>query len=121
MAEHSFQEVMRQYKRMCRGEECNGCDFYKFKTSLSHQMACLRFLKEYPVEAEALVMNWAAEHPEPVYPTWAEYLNSIGVTISDRPFPAPNIPVYVYQAGAKMFEPIPAEIAKKLGIEPKEG
>ena len=70
---------------------------------------------------ERIIMAWAAKNPEPVYPTWAEYLNSIGVTLSDRPFPAPSIPVYVYQAGAKMFEPIPPNIAEKLGIEPKKG
>ena len=62
----------------------------------------------------------AAEHPEPVYPTWAEWLNSIGVIIGERPFPALNIPVYVYQASTKMLEPIPADIAEKLGVTPKE-
>lgn len=36
MAEHSFQEVMRQYKRMCCGKACSDCDFHKFKMSLSH-------------------------------------------------------------------------------------
>jgi hypothetical protein len=46
MAEHSFQEVMRQYKRMCYGKACSDCDFYKFNMSLSNQMTCLRLLKE---------------------------------------------------------------------------
>lgn len=109
MAEHSFQEVMRQYKRMCYGKACSDCDFYKFKMSLSHQMACLRFLKEYPVEAEALVMNWAAEHPEPVYPTWIDVLKLYGVTDETG---------YTYLESA--YKPIPDDIAQKLGIEPKE-
>ena len=117
MAEHSFQEMMRQYKRMCRGKACSDCDFYKFKTSISQQMACLRFIKEYPVEAEALVMNWAAEHPEPVYPTWWEYMCMIGVipdTLGDKTLGD----VTVYRL---MSIKIPADIAEKLGIEPKEG
>lgn len=114
MAEHSFQEVMRQYKRMCRGKAYSACDFYKFKMSLSQQMACLRFLKEYPVEAEALVMNWAAENPEPVYPTWGEWLMSIGVINGVHPYGA-------IDALGNLKQPIPADIAQKLGIEPKEG
>ena len=113
MAEHSFQEVMRQYKRMCYGKACSDCDFYKFKMSLSHQMACLRFLKEYPVEAEALVMNWASEHPEPVYPRWIDWLADVGLIINTANHYAFNFTAALDQ--------IPADIAEKLGIEPKEG
>lgn len=111
-----FQEVMRQYKRMCYGKACSDCDFYKFKMSLSHQMACLRFLKEYPVEAEALVMNWAAEHPEPVYPTWVEYLVGIGVIPHEIRLETEDALMDTH-----LLKPIPADIAQKLGIEPKEG
>lgn len=115
MAEHSFQEVMRQYKRMCRGKACSDCDFYKFKMSLSHQMACLRFLKEYPVEAEALVMNWAAEHPV-VYPTWWEWLAGLGAVTRKV---KPDVASELIETG--LLDPIPADMAQKLGIEPKEG
>ena len=111
-----FQEVMRQYKRMCYGKACSDCDFYKFKMSLSHQMACLRFLKEYPVEAEALVMNGAAEHPEPVYPTWVEYLVGIGVIPHEIRLETEDALMDTH-----LLKPIPADIAQKLGIEPKEG
>lgn len=55
--------------------------------------------------AEVKIMAWAAEHPEPVYPTWAEYL------------------IHVYQdvSYARILgETIPADIAQKLGIEPKK-
>ena len=113
MAEHSFQEVLRQYKRMCCGKACSDCCFHKFKMSLSHQMACLRFLKEYPVEAEALIMNWAAEHPEPVYPSIAKYLERFGIIIRrDGSLEADFF---------KANEPMSADAAKLLGIEPKEG
>ena len=59
-------------------------------------------------DIERKVMSWAAEHPEPVYPTWREWLSEQGVL----------------SAGGlweKAFEPIPADIAEKLGIQPKEG
>jgi hypothetical protein len=30
---------------------------------------------------EKIVMSWAAEHPEPKYPTWMEYLFTIYNTV----------------------------------------
>ena len=111
-------EVMKQKKRMCNSTLCCKCDI--FHLSGEDISNCSQFILNNPSKAETIIMTWAAEHPEPVYPTWAEWLNSIGVIISDRPFPTLNIPVYVYQAGKKMVEPIPANIAEKLGITPKE-
>lgn len=111
-----FTEVMRQYKRMCYGKSCCDCDFYKFKTSINYQMACLRFLKEYPIEAEALVMNWAKEHPV-VYPTWMEWLTDVGAIPKTISWDEPLIES-IYDA---IQEHIPADTAQKLGIEPKEG
>lgn len=55
---------------------------------------------------ESVVTEWAAEHPEPVYPTWGEWLQ--------RMYNSMNY------AGI-FITPIPADIAEKLGIEPKEG
>ena len=60
-------------------------------------------------KAEADIMSWAAEHPEPVYPTWYGWLTMMGaVTSSD-------------DLWMDLQQPIPADIAQKLGIEPKEG
>ena len=50
-------------------------------------------------------MEWAEEHPEPVYPTW-------GTWLSEK---------YDYDLREIMYTPILADIAEKLGIEPKEG
>ena len=58
-------------------------------------------------------MQWAAEHPDPVYPTWGEWLVKMGVA----------------EIGSGMLgiqpaiaeQPIPADIAGKLGVKPKEG
>jgi hypothetical protein len=115
-----FVQMMKDWQRMCDSmqggiRKCDNCPLFnvlcQYKPNDKADFA----------KAEQIIEKWVEDNPEPVYPKWAEWLNSIGVTISDRPFPAPNIPVYVFQVNAKMFEPIPADIAQKLGIEPKEG
>ena len=105
-----FQKVMREWVRARKAINENMLSSFPLEMFTDDNIANI----------EKEVMAWAAEHPEPVYPTWAEWLNSIGVIISDRPFPTLNIPVCVYQAGRKMVEPIPANIAEKLEIMPKE-
>ena len=63
-------------------------------------------------KAEADIMSWAAEHPEPVYPTWAEYLETLELynkSVSDS-----------VMIDKLEITHIPAGIAQKLGIEPKE-
>lgn len=103
-----FQEVCKHLKRMCEqyGNNCIKCPFEnKDFCSLS---AGDRTAETYK-KAEEIVMKWAAEHPEPVYPTWVEWLRQNGVV----PY------------GQKCFhdwllKPIPADIAQKLGITPKE-
>ena len=70
MAEYNFQEVMRQWVRARKATKCCGEEN--------------NMLSVYPLEAyddtlianiEKHVMQWAAEHPEPEYPTWLEYLD----------------------------------------------
>lgn len=80
------------------------------------------------------IQAWAAEHPEPVYPTWGQWLEQQGICFSRLTnysrVAGISIPqVFDYQidgktafiCGDKVNEPIPADIAEKLGIEPKEG
>jgi len=64
---------------------------------------------------------WAAEHPEPKYPTWREYLKKMGLT-------TPKSVYFSDENGAgvrledglaeKANQPIPAEIAAAIGLEP---
>lgn len=49
------------------------------------------------------IQSWAAENPEPVYPSWSDFLNHIG------------LPTY-----GDLNSPIRPDIAKMLGLEPKE-
>ena len=99
-----FQELMKQFQRMCKREDCRttaGCPMYP-SCNISQ---CRRIAFERPVEFEQRVMQWAAEHPEPQYPTWYEYLTDM------------------YPAAWNIIKDkhIPADIAEKLGIEPEEG
>lgn len=101
-----FSEVMRQAQRMCdyrrkHGLKCNDCDAVHICGLEIRHVG----LDTLCADADA-VMAWAAEHPEPVYPTWGEWLQ--------RMYNSMNY------AGI-FITPIPADIAQKLGIEPKEG
>ena len=56
------------------------------------------------------------KHPEPVYPTWRDYLHSIGVLYNKHTAGGDVTEIH----WGNMMTPIPADIAEKLGIEPKE-
>lgn len=113
-----FTTVLKQLRRMCANNACNDCpvcDKY------------CRVLDMIESEIERVVMHWAADHPEPKYPTWEEWQKTNFPDAESAIFPCSfdskkNV-------GCKRVEsckgcrahPIPAEIAKKLGIKPKGG
>lgn len=110
-----FQVVMRQYKRMCECSTCDNCPFCV-------DMYCDDFLKTDPVSAERIILEWAAEHPEPRYPTWLEWWIEKFPDAEERvamcnftQCPRPGDPDHCNEC---INSPIPADIAKKLGIEP---
>ena len=121
-----FSEVMRQAKRMCEAfndSDCRECpigdaDELECGITVTSWMDC--------EEVERRVMQWAAEHPEPVYPTWREWQHSM--------FPDADVRISPCTFGSRdrfncegkmcdecMEQQIPADIAEKLGIKPKEG
>ena len=120
-----FTDVMEQAKRMCKAfgdGHCSECpigsaDVLECGITVTTEMDC--------EEVERRVMQWAKEHPEPVYPTWREWQNSTfpdaGRYILPCEFESKNRfkckEKTCYQCVA---EPIPADIAEKLGIKPKE-
>lgn len=108
-----FQEVMRQWGRYCNGytenhnDDCDGC-------SLEINGSCNSYAKDnaqYAKQIEKHIMAWAAEHPEPVYPTWFEYLYAIS-----NPDYFDLTEFYTWMR----HTPIPTDIAQKLGIDPRE-
>ena len=105
-----FSEVIKQFKRMCRyynGQKCGGCPLYckGHGCNISH----CRMLAFEDKKFANVVTAWAAEHPESVYPTWVEWLRQTGVVPHDQ-----------MCFHAWLLTPIPADIAQKLGIKPKE-
>lgn len=118
-----FTEVMRHVKRMCDatvGGKCQECTLWRTETE-----SCSLYGDDDGVDyadMERRVMAWAAEHPAPRYPTWREWQKSTfsGATASVLPCS------YVSRAELGCCgvcdtcrnEPIPADIAAKLGIRP---
>lgn len=105
-----FQKVMREWKRMCKSRGNIPDDFVGAESALL-------FAFDRPEEIERLVMEWSAEHPEPVYPTWGEWLLQQGVIRAGTE----TRNGFTYQTVAdKLFDPIDAKTAEKLGIPPVE-
>ena len=119
-----FSEVMRQARRMCEADEswCSKCDVHE------NRCCVYSFLpKEYDTqklqEFERIVMQWAAEHPEPRYPTWAEWqkANFPDATLEICPnhfMEKKPLGTCAIPCAKCMSTPIPADIAAKLGIKP---
>lgn len=108
-----FQEVMRQRARMCKAleAECYYCEL--------EGVGCDGSVLENLDRVERTIMGWASAHPEPRYPTWAEW------QYNNFPNSRDDICIRFF-SNAECFDlcdecraqPIPADIAKKLGIKP---
>jgi hypothetical protein len=104
-----FQKVMKQWRRFCRSHKhCGECEFDGTGICGEAHLTDVRF-----ADIELRIMAWAAEHPEPVYPTFREWLISIGVI--------DQMSTHSVIADKLAMIPIPADIAQKLGLAPKEG
>lgn len=128
-----FAEVMRQANRICvRHEKCNDCPLAhqidKF-TNCDLNLTPCDFTDETILQIEVKVNQWAAENPEPQYPTWREW--------QQANFPNNSSPIhpcaFIRRSDAHCTDyigknscydcsnqHIPAEIAERLGIKPKE-
>ncbi len=126
-----FVEVMRQARRLCETKKCRACPLSNRDPIIGIDMCMLHPSKNSEddvnyAEVESVIMQWAKEHPELVYPSWEEgwkQLFSAGEN-------APCLGCFdvKYYAGKCMEiscaecknATMPAEIAEKLGIKPKE-
>ena len=112
-----FQEMVREFHRLCETQRRlhkNTCDKCPIKiATMGTMFQCYRYVLEKPKEAENIIMSWAAKHPEPVYPTWIDWLADMGLIIKTADH-------YAFSF-TNACDFIPADIAQKLGIEPKEG
>lgn len=120
-----FKNVHRNMVRMCdaiRAED-NGC------APCPLDGICAKFItlsEDAIATIERVVTQWAAEHPEPVYPSWEEGWKQL--------FPEAEISILcpkvfgdkyscdwchdVNDCDVCLKRPIPAEVAEKLGIKP---
>ena len=128
-----FQKVVRQIKRMCdsHGASCHSCPLKRKSgpCTLVHDDEFIPGDWEdiKAAEIEMVVMHWAANNPEPVYPTWREWqeANFPNTDSIIRPcvFESENYFNCVNKTGCELCENerIPADIAEKLGIKPIGG
>ena len=114
-----FKEVLKQARRMCNGigRRCGECE----------ATSCLVDVDE---GFEEMIMKWAADHPEPKYPTWMEWWDKNFAGNGRRmltpcSFVAPSELGCSIGKDGCMVAPykcwhthIPADVAEKLGIEP---
>lgn len=127
-----FQEVMRQLKRMCSsyGTRCTGC-------VIGNDDECCLYIKAPnswedadTKDVEAKVMKRAAEHPEPVYPSWNEAWKQLFPDMVEKD--PPCLRYFIGFARLEEFcplmkckdcrnKPMFADIAEKLGIKPIGG
>jgi hypothetical protein len=106
-----FVQTMKDWRRMCKTIGDISCEDCKLHADGNDCVAVYEGEMDY-AKLEKAVTAWAAEHPEPVYPTWFEYLYAIS-----NPDYFDLTEFYTWMR----HTPIPADIAQKLGIEPKEG
>ena len=123
-----FTETMRQAKRLCAAHygmcSTNNCP-------LDSGEACRLNIdpdgEDYN-ELERIIMDWAADHPEPVYPTWKEGWKQLFPEADIRRAFCPEVFGDKYRCDwcyddnddcdECLERPMPAEIAEKLGIKP---
>ena len=123
-----FTEVCRQAMRMCEAHAAENGDKIKYIQLCISKDGRITLkgggTTETAEELEKYIMQWAADHPEPVYPTWAEW--------QKKTFPDYHAPINpCILASCKALEcdgdcrgcankPIPADVAAKLGVKPIE-
>ena len=118
-----FTDVMRQARRMCKTQEdCESCPIWD-----TADFSCKIDTAYYSDDSviENIVMQWAKKHPETVYPTWREWQNSTFKDAHKHITPCAFGSRDRFKCEGKtciecMEQQIPADIAEKLGIKPKE-
>lgn len=121
-------EIMRQAKRMCEhycvGEQtCCGCPIYHGKGCGAINCIPCNYSDNDAKDFERIVLDWAKKHPAPRYPTWREWQNSMFPDADGKISPCEFGSRDRFDCARKKCtectkQPIPADIAAKLGIKP---
>lgn len=115
-----FKNVMKDWRRMCKKfDESMNCD--RCPLSVNQVCGCLEESTDKDIEnAEKIITEWAEKNPEKVYPTWLEWLSEQFSIMGVERSMFYNLFYYeITVAGGRINEPIPADIAERLGLEPK--
>lgn len=120
-----FQVVMKYAAKLCEtyGGECRKCpaNDIKHHTCMVWPEA-IEHHYSTPEQAEQIIMDWAAKHPELRYPTWEEWQNAnfpgSSAIIMPCAFIAEKRAYCDRKCSACISQPIPADIAAKLKIKP---
>lgn len=121
-----FVQTMKDWRRMCNAcqpeKDIRGvCGCYPAGNYAPCAMKSMDKEAElapdnlYFERLEKTIIGWAAEHPEPVYPTWWKYMCTIGVipdNLGDKTLG--DMTVY-----SLMNTRIQSDIAHKLDIDPE--
>ena len=114
-----FVQTMKDWRRMCKhySDESmkDGQHSCADMCPLGHNTACCMIDDALDSDIEDManaIAQWVEEHPEPVYPTWGEYLKKV----ISHPSGGTTLSFALYA----MQQPVRADIAEKLGVEPKE-
>lgn len=127
-----FTETMHDTAvRLSAGRCGNGCDGCPAALWRDSNGACLirRIAKIGNAEEQVInLQNWAAEHPEPVYPSWEEGWRQLFPEADIRRTFCPETFGDKYRCDwcqddndncdECLERPMPAEVAEKLGIKP---
>ena len=132
---NNFGQFMEDWKRLCEAMEkkyddgcCEKCPLYELADD---KWACgAVYERNDGIDwegIEQIITKWAEENPVPQYPTWFEYLSSMGLIeskhMSYTDYGLNSISMKTKEENVltkNAYAPIPAEIALQLKLEPKE-
>lgn len=111
-----FKKAMEIMRLICRcvDIDCDECPLF-----LDGKCSVRPWADSDVVRVEGILEKWEKTHPEPQYPTWGDWLAEMGVINWEDNGDGDGV-YSVMVPTFKMCNQIPADIAEKLGLKPKE-
>lgn len=124
-----FVKTMEEARRLCATQEnCEKCPIWYARLEVCRIGAAFNDDKIVDTITEGIILSWAKEHPEPVYPTWKEGWKQLFPEADIRHTLCPEVFGDKYKCDwchddndncdECLERPMPAEVAEKLGIKP---
>lgn len=107
-----FKKAMAIMRMMCNNVEvyCEKCPLF-----INDNCSTRPWVDSDVEQVEGILDKWDKTHQEPQYQTWWEWLADKGIV------PEEVKPIVAYELSKTgLVNPIPADIAEKLGLKPKE-